>query len=75
VLTRVLVLAAGLALGRDRRGAVEGLAAVKELAVDRGHGGDAQGAALTASYGHAVVERGALNVEGERSCRRLPPHS
>ncbi len=56
----VLVLAAGLALGRERRGAVEALAAVEELAVDRGRGGDAQGVALAASYGHALVERGAL---------------
>jgi hypothetical protein len=59
----VLVLATGLALCRDRRGAlgaVEGAAAGEELAVDRGRGADAQGVALAASYGHALVERGPL---------------
>jgi hypothetical protein len=30
------------------------------LAVDCGDGADAQGVALAASYGHALVERGAL---------------
>jgi hypothetical protein len=44
----VRVLAAGLALGRDRRCAVEWLAEVEELSVDRGDGGDAQGVALAA---------------------------
>ncbi|MFF4749240.1 hypothetical protein ACWD5R_31105 [Streptomyces sp. NPDC002514] len=28
--------------------------------MDRGDGGDAQGVALTAPYGHALVERGPL---------------
>ncbi|MEV0580847.1 hypothetical protein [Streptomyces sp. NPDC050392] len=36
------------------------MAAVEELAVDRGRGGDAKGVALAASYGHALVERDAL---------------
>jgi hypothetical protein len=57
------VLAAGFAPYRDNRGAlgpVRGLAAVKELAADRGRGGDAQGVAVAASYGHPLGERGAL---------------
>lgn len=59
----VLVLTAGLALGRDRRnalGAVERLAAIEELAVHGGDGADAQGVALAAPYGHPLVERGPL---------------
>ncbi|MFD4231892.1 hypothetical protein [Streptomyces sp. NPDC058545] len=56
----VRVLAAGLALGGRRRRAMEGLAEVEESAVDHRGGGDAQGVALAASYGHALVECGAL---------------
>ncbi|WP_329273640.1 hypothetical protein [Streptomyces sp. NBC_01451] len=56
----VLELVAGLALGRDRLCAVEGLAEAEEPAVDRGHGGAAQGVALAAPYGHALVEDGVL---------------
>ncbi|MFI9834513.1 hypothetical protein ACIHIX_43295 [Streptomyces sp. NPDC051913] len=62
-LTRYLVLAAGLALGRDcgdALGAVERLAARKELAVHSGDGRHAQGVALAASYGHPLVERGPI---------------
>jgi hypothetical protein len=44
------------------RGTVEGLADVKESAVDRGHGGDAQGVALAAPYDDGPVERGPLDV-------------
>ncbi|MGP3749852.1 hypothetical protein [Streptomyces sp. IBSNAI001] len=56
---------AGLALGRDRGEAlttVERLAAGEELAVHGGGGGDAQGVALAPPYGHALVERGPLDV-------------
>ncbi|GLX41927.1 hypothetical protein Sros01_79990 [Streptomyces roseochromogenus] len=35
---------------------------VEELAVDRGHRGDAQGVALAAPYSDALVERGAFGV-------------
>ncbi|GAA2477147.1 hypothetical protein GCM10023100_04550 [Actinocorallia cavernae] len=58
----VLMLAARLTLSQDRRGAVEGLAAVEELAVHRGGGADAQGVALPAPYGLATVKRGTLGV-------------
>ncbi|MEU9759003.1 hypothetical protein [Streptomyces sp. NPDC047985] len=60
----VRVLAACLALGRDRRealAAVEGLAEVEESAVDRGDGGDVQGVALATPCGHTLVERGPLD--------------
>jgi hypothetical protein len=43
-------------------GAVEGLAAGEEPAVDCRGGADAQGVALAAPYGYAVVERGRLGV-------------
>ncbi|GHH87947.1 hypothetical protein GCM10018793_65720 [Streptomyces sulfonofaciens] len=60
----VPVLTAGLARGRDCCGAVGGRAAAEEWAVDRGCGGDTQGAALAASYGHILVERGGLGGFG-----------
>lgn len=49
-----LVLPPRLALCRERRVAVEGLAVGEEFAVDCGRGADAQGVALAASYGHAA---------------------
>lgn len=58
-----LVRAACLALGRNSRdalAAVERMAAGEELVVHRGDGGHAQGVALTAPYGHPLVERGPL---------------
>jgi len=58
----VLVLAAGLALGRNGSGTVQDLAVVEELAVKRGCGGDPQGVARAVSYGLAVVECGPLGV-------------
>ncbi|MFE9687721.1 hypothetical protein [Streptomyces sp. NPDC006285] len=47
------------------------MADVEESAVDRGHGGNAQGVALTAPYADAPVERGPLDSSNS-AARRKP---
>ncbi|MGX1885783.1 hypothetical protein [Streptomyces sp. NPDC055287] len=78
MLTRLL--AAGFALGRDRRdalGAVERMAAGEALAVHGGDGTDARGVPLATPYGHPLVERGTLSGlqvgRAEKSASMLQP--
>ncbi|BDH12809.1 hypothetical protein HOK021_39880 [Streptomyces hygroscopicus] len=68
----MLALAAGLALGRDRCGSVEGLAAVEELAVGRGYGGDAPFGTEPLTESQPQRGEGDRAVEGARSALSAP---
>jgi hypothetical protein len=75
--TRFAYSRRAFSLRRDRRVAVERLAAIEELAVNLRRGADPQGVALAAPYGHALVERGplgGLQLGGAEEVRDLARH-